>query len=157
MPYSIILTNRGEKVLVDNDVADYLVNKSVFLSAGYPSIRFRGDKVCKYLHRVVMDAPKELHVDHINHDKFDCRRSNLRLATNNQNMFNKRPKPGKKYKGVSLITRLLKFRKKWQAKIHVSGKSICLGHYATELEAAMAYNEAAKKHFGEFAWLNPEK
>ncbi len=54
------------------------------------------------------------------------------------------------YKGVSWRPRT----KKWQARIRVDYKAIHLGYFNSEIEAAERYNEAAKEHFGEFAWLN---
>lgn len=63
--------------------------------------------------------------------------------------MNTRPKSKRRYKGMTFGYG------KWQAKIRVDGKVISLGAYATEVEAARAYNEAAKRLHCEFAWLNP--
>lgn len=102
-----------------------------------------------FLHRLLLNAPKGVQVDHINGNALDNRRSNLRLATLQQNCFN-RPKrsDGKysKYKGVGMPP--------WSARIKVIGKTILLGTYKTEEDAALAYNEAATKYFGEFARPN---
>ena len=105
------------------------------------------------MHRLIMDAPDGLQVDHINHDGVDNRRSNLRLCTRSQNAMNERPQRNRssRFRGVSLFKR----NGKWRARIRVSGELLWLGNWELEKDAARAYNEAAKKHFGEFAFLNP--
>lgn len=91
-------------------------------------------------------------IDHINHDPSDNRWKNLRPATHAQNMRNMRSRTGSssKYLGVSWG----KASGKWRSEIKVDGNSKHLGLFANEAEAAKAYDEAAKKHFGEFANLN---
>ena len=104
------------------------------------------------LHRLIMDAPKGVLVDHRNGDSLDNRRANLRLATRAQNCCNvrKRKNTSSRFKGVSFR----KNRGKWAAYIGVAGKRISLGYFDSEIEAAKAYDEAAKKYRGEFARLN---
>ena len=103
------------------------------------------------MHRVIMEAPDDMDVDHINGDVRDNRRCNLRVCTTSENLRNKISKVGfSKYKGVGLHG----YRKKWRSYITVDNKHISLGYFASEREAAEAYNEAAKKYFGEFAKLN---
>lgn len=63
------------------------------------------------------------------------------------------PRSGRMYKGVFDYSYLCK-RNPWAAKIRVNTKEIYLGLFKTEKEAALAYNRAAKKHHGEFAYLN---
>ena len=98
-----------------------------------------------------MNPPKNMVIDHINGDKLDNRRSNLRICTKQQNVCNndthKDVRKGK-YKGYSLS------RGKYAARIKVKGKLIYLGGYDTEEAAALAYNAAAIKHFGEYAKIN---
>ena len=98
-----------------------------------------------------MDAPKGLFVDHINHDGLDNRKSNLRLCTQRQNNQTQRPR-GKtsKYKGVYWNKRA----KKFMASICIDGKKKSLGYFIDEVAAAKSYDKAAKKLFGEFAYLN---
>lgn len=105
-----------------------------------------------YLHREIMNAPPGMQVDHINGDGLDCRRANMRLATNAENGQNriKRVHNTSGFKGV----RLDKRRKKWSARIWVNNKEIHLGMFEIIEEAARAYDEAARKYHGEFARTN---
>ena len=118
-----------------------------------------------YLHNEVWERmmgtalPEGFLVDHINKDKLDCRRSNLRLATRMDNEANKRKRrtqaggsPSSQYKGVSKVK---DGRKKcWRGTLTHEKRQIHLGSYFTEREAAEAYNVAAREYFGEFAHLN---
>ena len=102
------------------------------------------------LHRLIVQT--ELLVDHKNLDKLDNRRCNLREATYSQNLMNtlpaKRNKSG--YKGVNWHKR----NKKYRAVICVDKVRMHLGSFDNVIDAAKAYNTAAKKYFGEFARLN---
>lgn len=105
-----------------------------------------------YLHRVLMDPPPGMQVDHRNGDGLDNRRANLRLATASQNRGNMRlpPRNTSGYKGVSWD----KARAKWVARISANGRYRCLGRFDDPWEAAQTYNAAAIEYWGEFAWLN---
>lgn len=98
---------------------------------------------------VMTGAWPEFHIDHINHDKLDNRWSNLRQATNIQNMQNSRVtcKSRSGVKGVHWCPD----RKRWGAWICVNRKRIGLGRFKTIEEAREAYERAARLHFGEFA------
>jgi len=91
-------------------------------------------------------------IDHIDRDKTNNRIGNLRPCTDTQNKANigllKSNSSG--YKGVSLNTR----SGMYHAQIKINGKQTYLGRYTTPEEAAIRYNEAARKQFGEFAHLN---
>lgn len=107
----------------------------------------------EFLHRMLLLPKEGYQVDHINGDKLDNRRSNLRIVTPQQNIMNRPVESGTEsgYKGV---TRENKDGNTWRARIYVKGKRIHLGTFGTKEEAAQCYNEAAIMHFGEFAWLN---
>jgi hypothetical protein len=102
-----------------------------------------------YMHRLILQPPAGMDTDHRNHDRLDNRRQNLRMATRSQNLANRSPRPGK-FRGLKKERNAAT----WQARIKVNQRTICLGNFRTRIEAAQAYNEAARKHFGEFAVLN---
>ena len=104
------------------------------------------------IHRLILNVRDSTLVDHINHNTLDNRISNLRLCTRTTNAQNQIKKDicTSKYKGVNYR----KDRKYWRAYITVNKKTINLGIFKLEIEAANAYNVAAVKYFGEFACLN---
>lgn len=105
------------------------------------------------MHREILDLPDHLYVDHINHNGLDNRKANLRTATHRQNCYNRvhfKKNPSSKYKGVSFN----KKTEKWDVQIRRYGKCRHLGCFDDEVEAAKAYDKAAKEHQGEFAALN---
>jgi len=114
------------------------------------------------LHRVLVQPPKGLVVDHREHNTLDNRRSFLRLATFQQNSANSKKIAGRtsEYKGVCRVKPIVNATNIWMAYIGGSVsdgarlKRIHLGYFPTEVAAARAADEAAKLHFGEFAILN---
>lgn len=110
------------------------------------------------MHRVVLERAlgrvllSSEHVDHKDRNEFNNTRDNLRLATRSQNAANARLPINSTtgYRGVSY----LKNNNKWVSLIKVNQKSINLGSFDTSQDAAIAYNHAAVKYFGEFAYIN---
>lgn len=102
------------------------------------------------MHCLIMGTRKG--VDHRDHDGLNNQRSNLRVATGTQNNQNMRAKRGARspYKGVTWSRQ----KRKWQAKIKADGRIRYLGSFLSELEAAYAYDAAARELFGEFACPN---
>jgi hypothetical protein len=143
---------RGKVALVDDEDYRYLKHFNWYYSGKYA----RGGGYAKVMmHRVIVDPPDGYYVDHVNGDKLDNRRSNLRMCTLEQNSFNSKLQKNNTsgYKGVSWD----KQKNKWRAKITHQGKTRHIGLYDNKHEAAIAYNEEAKELFGEFAWLNEVK
>lgn len=105
------------------------------------------------MHRLIMNPPDNLVVDHKNGNTLDNRRSNLRVCTSRENNLNLPGKPNtsSQFKGVKWRAE----RGTWIATIYVDGRTQYLGSTRDERAAAKLYNEAAKLHFGEFAWLSP--
>jgi hypothetical protein len=92
-------------------------------------------------------------IDHHDGNRLNCLENNLRICSqsqNNQNQKQQQRNKSSKYKGVYFDN----FSGRWKAQITYNYKHISLGSYLTENEAAQAYNDAAIKYFGEFAFLN---
>lgn len=142
----IKLTN-GKETIVDDDDFEFLSQWRWSYTKGYA---FRKDKDRKtiYIHRVINKTPNNLITDHVNRNKLDNRKSNLRTATFGQNNLNsvRRNKSG--YRGV------ISHQGKWMATIKSNCKFKYLGIFNNKEEAALAYNQAAIKHFGKLANLN---
>lgn len=115
-------------------------------SNGY--IKAKINKRMVNLHHLVLPVKKGFDVDHINRDKYDNRRSNLRYATRSQNKMNsaKFKTNTSGFRGVTWA----KDRKKWRVYICVKYKTIRLGSFDDIEDAARAYKEAALKYFNEF-------
>lgn len=113
-------------------------------------VRSTGGRVL-LLHRELMGARPGQVVDHINRDRLDNRRENLRLCTIAENSRNTRLLPRHNTSGFRGICR---FRSGWIATIKVAGKSIYLGKFRAPEDAARAYDKAAAELHGDFATLN---
>ena len=115
----------------------------------------RKHKSVVLMHKLITGYPQ---TDHKDHDGLNNQRYNLRPATNPQNHANERKtltvggKPtSSRFKGVCWS----KKNRKWQVRIRVgNGKRLNLGMFASEVDAARAYDDAAREHHGEYAYLN---
>ncbi len=108
------------------------------------------------LHRAIMNRPKGLLVDHRNNNGLDNRRENLRIATKSQNTCNRRKKENTSSQFIGVC--FSKREGKWAVNITHQRKGEWIGYFEDEIEAAKAYDAAAKKYHGEFARLNfPDK
>ena len=103
------------------------------------------------MHRMIMAVGENQIIDHINGNGLDNRRSNLRVVSAQQNAFNQKGHGGSsRFKGVSFD----KESGKWRAYISHNNKRVNLGRHFSEIDAAKAYDVAAKEYFGEYAKLN---
>jgi hypothetical protein len=145
---------QGKESLVDDEWFPILSQWKWYYNGAYATrdIGTRKGRQSIFLHRYILMAPDEYHVDHINQDKLDNRRENLRLVTPEKNYINRRMLSNNKtgYKGVAFD----KTRGKYIVSISLNKKQHNLGRFDTAFEAAKAYNEAAKKLHGEYAFLN---
>ncbi len=109
-----------------------------------------GGRTTLQMHRLIMDAPKGVRVDHINHDGLDNRRCNLRLATHSENLRNQRlsryNSTGRK--GVR------RRGNRYEARITIEGTTLYLGGFPDRDSASDAYDVAALEYHGEFALTN---
>lgn len=147
---------KGQVAIVDpEDQEEIGRHKWCVHSQGYAVRRLggRADTRIVFMHRELLDAPDGSEIDHVNGNRLDNRRGNLRFATRSRQMGNTRKRTGptsSRYKGVSWH----KAAGKWTAQMGANGKRGYLGLFATEEAAAIAYNRAAQSAFGEFARIN---
>src|SRR5690625_2672181 len=114
-----ITLSNGFYSLVDEDILDkYRHIKWSDNGYAFTSVIDGGKKRTVYLHRLIMNPPPDMVVDHINGDKLDNRRSNLRICSHRQNLWNT--------ERINVDYR--KDRKKWRARIERNKKSFFLGH-----------------------------
>lgn len=152
---------RGYKALVDDDdferfgMLRWSVREAVTqrIHYAYAVIHIRNPRRgFIYLHRAIVGCPEDLFVDHANGDTLDNRRSNLRICTRGENARNQRLSSANTsgFKGVTRCGR------KWHAQISAGPgkKRVHIGNFETPIEAALAYDAAARKYHGEFARLN---
>ncbi len=145
---NIKLTKGFFSIVDDEKYEDVLKNGAWHLENIKGHLYARNSKRV-FLHHFVFG---DKNLDHINNDGLDNRISNLRKATKSQNMMN-RPKfknCSSKYKGVYFCKR----DKHWISQIKINGKQKKIGYFLNEEEAALKYDEFAKKLFKEFALLN---
>jgi len=146
----------GEGFFAYVDAADFewLNQWTWHVRGGYAARRPQRKTV--FMHREIMQPPEGMVVDHLNRNKLDNTRTNLRNCTHRENACNRGKKRGasSRFRGVSCRTG----RKRWRAKISLEGEPVYLGSFAEEIEAARAYDRAAVEYFADSANLNfPEE
>ena len=156
---STVQLTKGKIALIDQSDAEMTSKIKWYAcetNAGYFYAACHGgnchsSKIHVFMHRYLMGEPTGMKVDHRNGDSMDCRRENLRICTQSQNVRNRRKVRGSsKYKGVHFQAT----RNKWAVQISENGKSQHVGLFSDEREAAKAYDRRAKDAFGEFAHTN---
>jgi len=155
--------SQGKYAIVDTDDYVWLSKYRWYAARGgntYYATRGQWSKTQKRrltitMHRIIIEVPEGMFVDHINHNGLDNRKANLRLATPVDNArYARYPKinTSSKYRGVWYN----KQNRKWRATIVVNRKRKQIGYFKHEIDAARAYDQAAKKYFRDFAILNLE-
>ena len=157
-----IQLTQGQVALVDDEDYDWLIKRKwhAFKSRSdcYYVVNSEWQPETKkvkaiFMHRLIMDTPNNLFVDHIDHNGLNCQRSNMRNCTRQENMMNKKPWAKSSYSGVYYCGE--KNKKKYiAAYITCNKKLYYLGCFKTEEAAARAYDVKARELFGEFANLN---
>ena len=157
-----IKLTQGKVALVDDEDFEYLnqwkwcAHKAGNTFYAVREVRIEGREYNLSMHRLLLRLKKgdKPVVDHIDRDGLNNQRSNIRVCTTSQNMRNvKKFGEGSysEYKGVTLNKRV----NRWHARIRIApGERLYLGSFDSDVQAALAYNEAAKKYHGEFACLN---
>ena len=146
-----IQLTQGKFAIVDDEDFDRLmaIGKWQFHHSGYASrTRHGGNRKFISMHRLITDCPARMEVDHLNLDKLDNRKENLRVATKNQNMHN-RPVLKNNALGIKGVRKTKKGL--FQARLKLFGKIVFNKAFRTPEEAAAARLDAAVKFHGEFA------
>jgi hypothetical protein len=142
---------KNYKILIDNEDLNLFTSKkwTIKVSPRNKYVRSSCHRNAIFLHHLILNC-FDKHIDHINGNGLDNRKSNLRIATRQQNAHNSRKRLDNKsgYKGV------YKFQNKWRAMIGLNYKRIHLGLFDNIEDAAKAYDKAAIKYHKEFANLN---
>jgi hypothetical protein len=152
--YRFIPLTQGQNAIVDVEDFNWLsqwnwiafwspITKSFYACRGAKHVA---------MHRQILQCANDEFGDHRNHDTLDNRRANLRKCTRGENNKNQRiPRNSTSgYKGVHRV----KESGRWRARINVNGKRIFIGDFTSPEAAARAYDTAAIKHHGDFAYLN---
>jgi hypothetical protein len=160
--YIVMATGNGRLFKISNEDIE-IVRERVWSAtyAGYATRRNNGRPANLRMHREVMERTlgrplaKEELVDHINGDRLDNRRANLRLCTNRENAFNKllgrkARTATSRYRGVARHPRI----DRWTAAITVDKQCIWIGNFRSEIEAAYVYDQVALQIFEAFASTN---
>ena len=153
LPVAILLPG-GLVALVDPEDADWLSAyrwRAIRIRHAWYAVRDDGETLI-YMHREIIGAPAGAIVDHIDGNGLDNQRCNLRLVTPRENAINAAKRRGcsSRYRGVDWCD----VAKRWRARIYPGGKTVNLGLFEAEIDAALAYDRAARQLYGAFARLN---
>lgn len=155
--YGIGYTEEGKEFWFDKEdyekIKDYYWN---FDDKGAVCTKLYKENTTMYIHRLIMGVNQhEIQVDHIKHNRYDNRKSQLRISDNKQNNRNK----GLVKRNTTGVTGvyLQKDSGSWYAQIKVDYKIIHLGSFKTREEAIKARKEAEEKYFGEWSYDNSQK
>lgn len=154
-----IILSKGQTAIVNDDDYEYLSkmswhtlkNKTTYYACH--GERFGKKMKSILMHRLIMKTPKGMETDHMDGNGLNNQKSNLRVCTiseNRRNQTRKKLNCSSKFKGVSWNSA----QKIWVANLQVDNKHVWLGRHHNEIDAAKAYDNAAREYFKEFACLN---
>jgi hypothetical protein len=148
-----VIKRKDFEILIDDDLWYEYSCKSWALSDGYAKTNSENTTV--FMHRLIMGITEtnvNMIVDHINRNRLDNRRANLRIVSTLVNAHNKtkRINTSSKYIGVSKNIR----KRKWEVSIRHNNKKYHIGMFLDEIEAAKAYNRKAEELYGSEANVN---
>jgi hypothetical protein len=157
-----IALTRGFESLVDDEDYDKLNKYKWYCNKRGYAVRsdYSGSKTSNVkMHRFIMNTPFGMETDHINGDKLDNRRSNLRICTHSQNSKNRKINSNSScgLKGVTRYVAKLpsgNLYKSWVAAICLNGKRIYIGSFKTPELAHEAYVKKSLELHGEFSRIN---
>ena len=140
---------QGQITIIDDEDYDFLSQWKWKVSydthtKSYRAMRNENKKVV-FMHRIIMNTPANLIVDHINHDTLDNRKQNLRNVTQSQNSMNRIIKPG-----ITGEKGIIVHGKKFRVRIRKEKKQYEIGLFKTIADAKIAYDNAIKEIFGDF-------
>ena len=152
----LIPLTKGKYAKIDSQDFELVGKYKWYCSNGYAATKRGEDGKTKYIlmHRLIMGEPVKMQIDHINADRSDNRRCNLRIVTSSENSRRQLPQSNtaSSYKGISWYGS----DRVWVARIFVDGENIYLGRSIDEKTAARIYDYAAVMYYGEFARVNFE-
>jgi hypothetical protein len=142
--------------IVDDENYDYLNQWKWYKSYYGYAVRMKIIKnktICIYMHRLISGDPKRNEIDHINGNRLDNRKKNLRTCTPKQNSRNRKAIQSKlycHYKGVCYD----KHKKEWESSLWINRKRIERRRFDSCLEGVLYYNKIARKYYGAFSKVN---
>ena len=120
----------------------WYINSSGYICRSPKMINYKYEKIERYLHRLIIKAKKGQIIDHINNNKLDNRKINLRIVTSRQNCLNRKNTNNKTgFRGVQKVGR------KFKSYISIYNKTLSLGYYNTPQEASQVYNKFYEQSF----------
>ena len=136
-----IKLTQGKFALIDDEDFERLFHwKWTYANTGYAKRQSMGKTYL--MHRQILNINRKYLTDHINYNKLDNRKKNLRVCNPSQNLHHRMNKKGYTWSKKS---------KKWQAQISIKGKMIYLGLYDNKKDAINTYQQASRKYLGKFS------
>lgn len=146
----IEIEHKNGKIFLDIDDYEKLKEYCLMKRNEYFITKIKGKNI--NIHQLVLGYQGNLWIDHIDTNKSNNRKKNLRLCTHKESSCNKNKNKNSdsKYKGVTFDNKL----NKWRSRIMFNGKMTDLGRHKNEIDAAKIYDEAARKYFKEYGRYN---